>query len=219
MGWEGEDMRRRATATTTKISVWKVSRVKLQLIPNQFSPARHNILVSSVCALLLTTHFCWGEMDLLLKARCSFRGKFRRLGWKSTCRWGWGGFVHGKGERFFTAAETLLSIDNRANTPAHNLSSIRALKVLLAAHLSLMKTRRCWTWMPSYFQPGHDTVYVCSCSVLSHDAICSAWSMMSLPLIGLTEGLGHNPPLSGGKGRRDHGRSLDGCNQRLICTQ
>lgn len=74
------------------------------------------------------------------------------------------GFCSDVRKEVFAAIESLVLIDSFTKT------SIRALKVLLNAHLSIMKTYGCWAWMPFYFQHSHRN-NICSCSLLSDDAI------------------------------------------------
>lgn len=79
-------------------------------------------------------------MDLLLKTACSFE---RTSGdWAEIAHVG--EEVLFRGEKGSFRSHRVSGIDRQPRIPsAHILSSIRALKVLLTAHLSIMKTYRC----------------------------------------------------------------------------
>lgn len=171
-----------------------------------------------LCCLPHTT-LLWWRNGFAFKDSVLFWEKFRGPGWNSTRTWRWGGFCSEDRKEVFAATESLVLIDNLTNVPPHILSSISAFKVLLAAHLSIVKTYRCWMWMPSYFQPSHK-----SCRSSSAERWCYLLPLinggLSLSLICLAEALGLYPdafwPVEARPGHTGRDHSLDWYRQRLI---
>ncbi len=197
----------------------QISRSHIQII-HQLNPHTTIFGVSCLCcAVYPTLLFCGGDMDLLLKTACSFE----------KISGDWAEIVHVgevlfRGEKGVFRSHWVAGIDRQPyKPPAHILSSIRALKVLLTAHLSIMKTYSRWMWMPSYFQPSHksSTSVAAPCRVMMLSSSPDQWwPEPAIDLSGWGSGTWPVPVLTHGgqPGHTGHSHSLDWCRQRLICT-
>lgn len=158
-------------------------------------------------------------MDLLWKTACSLEENSGD--WAEIEHVGKGKEVLFIGEKEGFHSHWVTGIDRHPYKPhAHILSSIRALKVLLTAHLSIMKTYRCWMWMPSYVQPWHEssTSVAAPCWVMVLSSSPDQW--WPEPVIDLSGwGSGTEADAQRPTGHTDHGHSLDWYHQRLICTE
>lgn len=129
-----------------------------------------------------------------------------------------------RGEKGVFRSHWVAGIDRQPyKPPAHISSSIRALKVLLTAHLSIMKTYSRWTWMPSYFQPSRksSTSVAAPCWVMMLSSSPDQWwPEPAIDPSGWGSGTRPVPVLThrGRPGHTGHGHSLDWCRQRLICS-